>query len=357
MKAVTEDRELSELAEACAQGAWLAVDTEFMREKTYFPELCLLQLGMPGRIALVDPLASLSLAPLAAILADPKITKLLHAPRQDLEVLEPVFGRNIRPLFDTQLAAALCGAAPQASYSTVVQDFLGIDVGASHARTDWTRRPLRPEQLDYAAEDVRHLPALYEVLGERLNALGRMAWFEEDMRALETLPVTVQPGDAWKRIKGAAGQPPAARALLPALGAWREETAVQRNLPRQWLLNDRTLIEIARQRPVSLPALAAIDGLHPGALRRHGDALLACIADAPSAAAAPPVAEEPDRQLVKRLQAVVRSQAAALEIDPALLASRAELVELAVGGAPTRLSSGWRRALLGEQLAAIAAAG
>jgi ribonuclease D len=330
-----------------------------MRERTYYAKLCLLQLASHGHIALVDPLAIEDLSPLAGLLRGSTATKILHAARQDLEVLQPLLGGIAAPVFDTQIAAALLGFPAQIGYGELVARVTGIVLEKGHARTDWARRPLSAEQLQYAADDVRHLESLRDELGARLDARGRLAWLFEDCRALDDESLyTTEPALAWQRFKGVDRMAPLERATLRALAAWREARAMRRDLPRGWILTDETLREAARQRPASVAALAALPGMTAGTAERSGPELLALIAAArphdDEAPAAPPEERLTSQEtaLLKRLQDRLRSIGTDLDIQPEVLATRRELTALLRGERRLPMLSGWRREVVGLPLVA-----
>lgn len=342
------------LATCCAAfGAahWLALDTEFERSRTYFAELCLVQVAAAGAVACIDALALADLAPLVASWAGR--TVILHAARQDLEVLVQRCGSLPETLFDTQLAAALCGHAEQIGYGDLVADILGVRLAKAATRTDWRQRPLSAEQLAYAADDVRYLEPVAEHLRGRLAAQGRLAWLAEDCAALlERGLYETAPARAWTRLKGIGGLPAPARARAAGLAAWREEAARARNLPRGWLLTDAALLDLAQRPPRDLRALAAHGEVEPGILRRHGETLLALLA-APGAA--PPAGRaRPDgalRDAGKQLAARLQARAQALGVAPGMLATRAELEGLVAGEWSPRLAAGWRHDVLADLLA------
>jgi len=339
-------------------GAALALDTEFMRERSYHPKLCLVQLAVGGRIVLADPLALPGLAPLVPALTAPAQPKIVHAARQDIEALLPVTGAPLAPVFDTQLAAALLGFPAQIGYAELVRRLLGIELHKGHARTDWARRPLAPEQLRYAAEDVMHLPALAELLDERLVATGRRTWLDEDAAALaDPALYRVAPDEAWRRLRGLERLEPQGRAVARVLAAWREERALARDLPRGWILADAALLELARVRPATLARLAELEAVPRGTLERQGLALLRLIAGA--------TVGEPDRngngagradaaeqRQLRALQERLGAIAAELDIVPEVLATRRELAALARGARDVPVLGGWRRAIVGEPLLA-----
>ena len=254
----------------------LAIDTEFMRERTYYPQLCLLQVATGSDCFLVDPLAGMQLDGLYALLADRSKLKILHAARQDLEVLQ-MGGRPVpAPVFDTQVAAAMLGFPPQAGYAELVARQLGHSIDKGQTRTDWSRRPLTPEQLAYAADDVHHLLTLHTELSNALETRGRAAWLAEDAAALEDVTLyTTEPGDAWRRLKGLGRLKPREQAAARALAEWRERRAIESDKPRGWILTDEAIYAVATMAPLTLADLEAIKTLPPAVARKRGEELLA----------------------------------------------------------------------------------
>jgi ribonuclease D len=340
-----------------ASGA-LALDTEFVRERTYYPRLCLIQAAASGDVALVDALAIPDGGALAPLLTDPSRPKLLHAARQDIEALLPVTGVPLAPVFDTQQAASLLGFPAQVGYAELVRQLLGIELAKGHARTDWARRPLSAEQLAYAADDVRHLPALAAALEERLDAAGRRGWLHEESAALTDVSLyRVEPEQAWRRLKGLERMDAEALAAARGLAEWRERRAMARDLPRGWILPDAAIHELAMARPATRESLARVDAMPPGTVARAAAELLAAIAQY-RAAGAERAAGDPGRpgpeqlRLQKALQARLAAIAAGLGIQPEVLATRRELAALARGERDVPATSGWRRAVVGEELLA-----
>lgn len=339
-------------------GGGLALDTEFMRERTYYPRLCLIQIAAADRLALIDPLAIADPGPLAAMLSDARRQKLLHAARQDLEALLPLCGAPLTPVFDTQLAAALLGFPAQIGYAELVRRLLGIELEKGHTRTDWSRRPLSPEQLVYAADDVRHLPAIAALLDERLAAAGRRAWMEEDSAAFADLArYRIEPAQAWRRFKGLEQLEPAVQAAIRALARWREQSAMDRDLPRGWVLPDAALFDIARAQPGTREELTRVPTVPRGIAVRSADEILAALShqsespeDAPVDDRARPEAAQL-RQL-KALQKRLLAIAGELSIQPEVLATRRDLAALLRGERDLTVLSGWRRAIVGEPLLA-----
>jgi ribonuclease D len=355
---VATDAALAPLVDAIAASPLIAVDTEFVREKTYYPQLCLIQIATRDYAACIDCLAPLDLSALFAQLFRPDCTWILHSARQDLEVIWQRAQRMPPRLIDTQIAAALLGWPPQVGLEGLLSRTLQVELGESYARTDWSRRPLPAEALNYAIEDVHYLLRSWDELEKQLAALGRLPWLVEDCaRALAERPVA----DAvvvWSRIKGQHALPfPAACAALE-LVRWRELAAQRSDRPRRWLLDDETLLAIAAALPSSAEQLGRL--VSPKFVARNGAAIIAAVArrDDPDvqaivrAHAGPPA----DRKALKALQEEVRRRAAALGIEPEILATRRELAALATGTAPAHLTEGWRAAELAGIRAPLAAA-
>lgn len=354
------------LDDACAaieDCAELPLDTEFARTDTYRPRLCLVQVGTPREVFCVDMLAGLDAGRLQAMLAAPRAPKILHAAKQDMEVFQLRFGALPGPVFDTQVAAALAGHPPQAGYATLVEAELGAHIDKSQTRTDWSRRPLTPAQVEYAGNDVAHLPELAARLRERLRALGREAWAEEDCAALlDPGLYGVRPENAWERLGGVEFQPVEVQARARRLAAWRERRADHADRPRQWILADQALMAIAGANPRDASALAALDVMPPGAVRNSADAILAELRQAEADLASGTLAitrrERPaatENAALKRLSGVVQHAAGGLGIAAELLATRGELTAMLRGARELRPLRGWRREIVGEALLAALA--
>lgn len=349
------------LARACDQLAnqpYLAVDTEFVREKTYYPVLCLIQIASPQRCVCIDPLALKDLSPLAGLLLNEQTTKVFHAARQDLEILNQTLGKIPTPVFDTQIAATLLGLGDQLSYANLVNHFLNVQLAKGHARTDWERRPLSDEQLEYAADDVRYLATMYPLMVQTLTELGRLAWLDEDFTAL-TRPQLYQndPQHQWQRVSGLQKLKGVQLAIVQFLAAWREQQAQQQNKPRKWILSDDILIAIAMQAPHKAEQLERIRGINPALIQRHGQNLLDLIAEAK----ATPKSEWPilsrrkaldvnQEALLDALMAIVKLQAAAHQINNTALTTRHELEALLTGDQDIPLLHGWRHGIAGQQV-------
>ena len=348
------------LAEICARLAAqprVGLDTEFLRERTYFARLCLVQLAAPGEAACVDPLALAELAPLAALLAGPGTVKVMHASRQDLEVLYPLAGLT-RPVFDTQIAAALAGFPAQVGYAELARRLLKRDLAKSHTRTDWSRRPLSREQIEYALDDVRYLLPIAAELERELARLGRLPWLSEELAGLEdTRGFITEPDAAWQRVRGLRGLDPGRERLARGLAAWRERRALEHDRPRGWILEDGALREIAMRVPRTAAQLAAIPELPAGVVKHSGTELLACVAAAGIPDPAPPAPGRPQSDphrnaLVRKLSGISQAAAAELNLVPEVLATRRDLEQLADGRRDGAVLRGWRRGVLGERLLA-----
>jgi ribonuclease D len=364
---VCDSGALAAAVEACRARAFVALDTEFMRVRTFYAQPALFQLCDGAACYLVDPLALPDLGPLAALLTDTRVTKLMHSCSEDLEVCERRLGALPEPLIDTQVMAAFCGLGLSVGYQRAIAEVLGISLEKSETRTDWLQRPLSPAQLHYAAEDVAHLGALHEALARRLEATPeRRDWVREECAAVLARYRARDPEGDYRALGGAWKLDARALALLGALYAWREQTARARDLPRSWVLPDAALHRVAERQPCDAASLARIEDIPPAVFRRHGPALLDMVAAAralPADALPDPVAPPPgpaEARRVKQLREEVVATAGRLGIAPEMLARRRELEELlrcattdgpAASLVPMR---GWRRAVIGERLWAIA---
>jgi ribonuclease D len=333
----------------------IALDTEFIRERTYYPRLCLLQVGTTELTACIDPLPLPSLEPLLDVIYDRRIVKVLHAAYQDLEILFHLRGEPPRPIFDTQIAAGLLGCGEQIGYANLVMQLLGVQLPKAHARSDWCMRPLDAAQLRYAVDDVRYLEGLHARLRKRLMDRQRLRWLAEELAWLEA-PETYQasPLDAWRRIGGIQSLAPCELNILRALVAWRERAAMTQDLPRKWVMQDALLVDLARLAPRDRSGLMRLRGLKKGQVDRYGEVLIATI----QAALKVPESDWPQaprRRLldasqeatVDMLMAVVRNQAAAHEVSPPMIATRATLERLVLGDEDVPLLRGWRAEIAG----------
>ncbi|HRD50210.1 MAG: ribonuclease D [Candidatus Competibacter sp.] len=350
------------LADFCArlQGApQLALDTEFVREQTYYPQLGLIQIAGPDRVASIDPMALPSLDPLLERIYDPTVTKLLHAGQQDLEIFFHLCGAAPAPVFDTQVAALALGQGDQIGYAPLVRQMLGVELDKAHTRADWRRRPLALEWLRYAADDVRYLPELYRQQRAALEERGWLDALAEDFQRLcHPDRYRLQPRESWRRIREHSRLRGAQRAVLRELAAWREEQASLHDRPRRWIMGDAVLVELTRRMPKTLDDLQHIRGLPPATWQRHGETLLARIA---AARAEPPEQwPTPSRRLllnpeqeaqVDDLLTLITTRANQYHIPIRSVANR-EDVERLLTGEDSPLRHGWRAALIGRELQA-----
>jgi ribonuclease D len=335
----------------------IGLDTEFLRERTYYAQLCLLQLSDQRDSFCIDTLAlndGPALDPLRALLGHDGVCKVIHAARQDLEVLAPLCG-EVRNVFDTQLAAALVGFPPQVGYAALVEALLQVRLHKTQTRTDWSRRPLSQAQIDYALDDVRHLLPLRELLLENLKTQQRLTWFEEETQAAAAEPLQVVPERAWQRLKGLSDLDEPRQRLAQSLAAWRETRAIHSDRPRGWRLADLSLREIVAQVPRTLDALRDIPDLGDGVVKHCGAQLLALVEAAGIAQPPPPMPrrERPSpefNETVKRLGAIVRQQGEQLRLAPEVLATRRDLENIAGGARTGGVFSGWRNAIIGQSL-------
>jgi ribonuclease D len=355
---IDDDAGVAQLVAALAGESRAAVDTEFVREKTYYPQLCLIQVATAQQVACVDVLAALDLTPLFAQLFRPDFTWVLHSARQDLEVIYQRTQRMPPRLVDTQVAAALIGYPPQVGLEGLLERTLAVTLGESFARTDWSRRPLPEAPLRYALDDVRYLLAACDRLDAELTRLGRSDWAREDCERLLAERPVADATAVWSRLKGVHGLKFASQCAALALVRWREVAAQRSDRPRRWLLADEALIAIAAALPGDAEALAPF--VQGKFMARSASAVLAALASRDDAALQAEVRANaagpaPDKHAVKALQEQVRQRAAALGIEPEILATRRDLAAVALGDPPSHLRTGWRARELAALLSRDAA--
>lgn len=351
--------QLAEVCERIRHSPWLAMDTEFVREKTYTADLCLVQLCNGELAACIDPLVLTDLTPLREILIDPKTVKIFHAGHQDLEIFYQLWGHLPNPLFDTQIAANLLGLGEQIGYANLVRRLLGHDLEKGHTRTDWSRRPLKPAQLRYALDDVIYLGEIFVAQESQLRERQRESWMLEELGRLSDPSTYVNPPDQiWKRVRGQQQLKGVQRAVLQSLAAWRETEAQRANRPRRWILKDEVLLELARRQPVNISGLQRINGLERGSIRNWGNRLLQLIADSKTRQKAQwphhdvrrPQLTPEQETMADSLKEHVLQTAENEDVPPSLLACRRELERLVTGERELPILRGWRRTLVGERL-------
>ncbi len=345
--------------------AFVTVDTEFMRERTYWPELCVVQLAGAAEVAIVDALApDLDLAPLGALLADPAVTKVFHAARQDIEIFVLRYGDAPRPLFDTQIAAMVAGFGDQVGYDALVSALTGGQIDKAHRFSDWSVRPLSPAQITYAAADVTWLRGVYTALRDRLAKDGRLEWIAEEMAELAD-PATYRadPETMWERLRPRTNNR-RLLGVLRAVAAWREREAQRSNIPRQRMLKDESLLELAATAPRTVEGLARVRGVTRGfAEGKMGAALMEVIRTAEAAPedTLPQPPERPDGAraspaLVALLKVLLAANCERHRVAPRLVADSEDIDRLATEEAPDiRACQGWRAEVFGQDAAALKA--
>ncbi len=339
----------------------LGIDTEFLRERTYWAELGLVQVSDGHRAWLVDVIKIEDLEPLKRMFEDQGILKVFHSSSEDFEALWHALGVSPQPVVDTQVACAMTGQPLQMSYHNAIKWLTGIEVDKDQTRSNWLRRPLSPRQLHYAATDVVFLPALVRQVQNTLLEQNKVQWLEEDVsRAIQQSRESLHPQHAYLRLGGAASLEPRQLQVLRTLAAWREQQATNRNLARGFVITDTELMLLSRQIPDSLDQLAGIEGLHERTIKKHGDALLTVVRAGLSSTeplAAIQALDKNQKRIVGEMRKLVQAEADAHGIDPALLASRKVLETLlwAVENGtdiPERLT-GWRFPVITEKLISL----
>ncbi|HET6469767.1 MAG TPA: ribonuclease D [Geminicoccaceae bacterium] len=353
----------AELADACgelAEEAFVAVDTEFMRDRTYWPKLCLVQLGGSRLAVAVDPLApGLDLAPLLELMAAPGVVKVFHAARQDLEIFWHLAGRLPAPLYDTQIAAMVCGFGEEVSYEALVAELAKARLDKTSRFTDWSRRPLTPAQLAYALDDVIHLRTIYEALSRRIETAGRTRWVAEELAALQN-PAIYQPDpdNAWRRLK-LRSRDRRFLALVQAIAAWREREAQRRDLPRNRVVRDDLVMEVAASRPRTVEALRELERVSLD--RDAARTLVAVINEALALPESSLPVLEPHVRLPKGigptvdlLRVLLKLRSEESEVAQRLIASGGDLEAIAVDdAADVPALKGWRRDIFGADALAL----
>lgn len=336
------------------QSGVVAVDSEFLREKTYNARLCLVQLGIGEDQYCIDVLAIEDLSSIASLFADERVLKLFHAARQDMEVIYQTFGALPKPIFDTQLAAAFCGSDMQIGYGALVQEVTGIELPKTQSRTDWTRRPLSPEQITYAGEDVAHLRELYEKAQQRLGESSKVKWYEEEIQSYYELDkYIIEPSQAYKRLSG-GNLNIKQQYLLKAFAEWREATAQQRDIPRTWVIRDEKLFDLVLQQPKTEDKIREM-----GIFGRRSVTYLA-----PQALEIIKSVSTGDERLWRKVEPLTKQEkgvcstlmkqlsalAGELEIAQALLGTRKDIESLYRHRQSKKLLGGWRKEQVGEPL-------
>jgi ribonuclease D len=360
---IQDSAALAALCATLAQEAYVTVDTEFIRDKTYWPQLCLVQVAGTSVAAAIDPLAEgIDLAPLFELMANPAVLKVFHAARQDLEIFFNLTGAVPTPLWDSQVAAMVCGFGESASYETLAGKLANARIDKSSRFTDWSQRPLTEKQLSYALSDVTHLRVIYEKLSKRIEKAGRESWVQEEM-AILTDPKTYQldPETAWQRLRPRTGNR-RFLAILKELAAWREAEAQRKNIPRQRLLKDEALLEAAANAPRAVADLGRMRALSKGMIEGSvGQGILAAVerGNAIPEADCPSLPEKPDvsggrAALIELLKVLLKAKCDSNDVAQKLVANSADIETLAMEDSPAiHALTGWRREVFGEDALAL----
>lgn len=337
---------------------WLALDTEFVRENTYYPHLCLIQIATDNRITCIDTLSIDDFSALERLIYSRSITKVFHSASQDLEIFFNLYGAIPAPVFDTQIAASALGYGEQVSYAYLANKICGITLDKSLSRTAWHRRPLSDEELQYAANDVKYLAKIYRHLGQKLESYQRRHWVEDECRRLSVAErYKIEPDDAWKAVTGVSKLSPHQLIVLQQLSTWRERQAIKENKPRQWIVRDKSLRALAIEQPKNTTALSTIEALSRQQRTLYSDALLNGINKArripeqqwPTAIRTVPLNRE-QRILMKHALQLVRERAQELDLAPSFLATRGMIEKIIRGQRLSDVLQSWRRELIGNAL-------
>ncbi len=356
----TQDLEL--FVDKINSAKWLAIDTEFLREKTYYAKLCLIQIEANEHRACIDPMAIDDMSAFNALMHNPEITKVLHAAHQDLEILLQLSGKIPAPIFDTQTAASVLGIGDQMGYARLVENMLGVSLAKTQSRTDWSKRPLRDAQLEYAIDDVRYLAQIYPKMLEQLESQNRLSWLNKDFgKATDPETYAMHLDQRWKKVKGNQILKRPQLAVLRELAAWREEQAEKSDRPRKWILSDDILLDLSRQQPTTVEQVKEIRGINPDRSQKNHDIWLSLIkkgkevpeSDWPEL----PRAKKPSAHqnaLIDLLMLVIQIQAKKHNITAAVIATRKQVANMILAG-ETTISDDWRGALVNDQIAAVIA--
>lgn len=355
---IDNNQSLREFCQGIQSCQYCALDTEFVREKTYFPLLALIQLATETQQACIDPLSIDDFSPLVEILENDSIVKILHSPSQDLELFYQQFESLPTPVFDTQIAAAVLGYANQIGYADLVNRVCDVQLEKKYTRADWSRRPLSQGELNYAMDDVRYLIQIHDRLTAELEKRGRLNWVHADFEKLsDPRAYQLDLTGLWKRLKGVQRLKGVALNNADQLCRWREQVAMDKDRPRRWIMKDEDIVDIARFKPASHHDLAQIGSISKDYIRKIGDDLLKVLGNASQIDPSQYPRQEPYVKLSNQQQAIAdclmaicRDVAEKNDIALASVTSKKEIDALVAGKRDTKLSSGWRYEMLGQQL-------
>ncbi|MFZ2311987.1 MAG: ribonuclease D [Methylobacter sp.] len=354
--------QLAKLCEQIKKEPWLALDTEFLREKTYYPKFCLLQIATPEWVACVDPLALPTLDSLFEAIYSPFIVKVFHSCRQDLEIFHQLTGKLPMPVFDTQIAAPLLGFQENPGYAMLVSSLLNVNLNKAHTRADWSKRPLTDAEIEYAADDVIYLCKIYQMMLQKLAELGRADWLERDFAELANPDIyQVTPEKAWLKIKGKNKLTGKQLSIVQTLAEWREKAAQSEDRPKSWLLRDEMLFDIAKLQPETVGELTNVRGINERTVNRYGQELCQLITAAKNRAPMPlnekgrPAKKTQQQEaILDILTALVRIRAEENSLNPIILATRKDLeVLLFNDDDECPLLHGWRFDMAGRELVGL----
>lgn len=364
MDVISDTKTLAAFCGRIAKSSYLTVDTEFLREKTYWPQLCLIQIAGDEDAAVIDALASgIDLQPVFDLMDDPELLKVFHAGRQDLEIFFHLNGRLPAPIFDTQVAAMVCGFGDSVGYETLVSKLAKQDIDKSSRFTDWSHRPLTIRQLEYALADVTHLRVIYDKLDQKLRKNNRHTWLEEEIETLTSNGTyEMDPAKAWKRVKS-RNPKPRFLAILREVAGWREIEAKRRDVPRNRIVRDEALIEIAHHAPKSVDELARVRGLGKNLAEGRGGAeILSAVERGKTLPDSEcPRVERKDPlprgigPITDLLKVFLKMRCEELDVAPKLVASSSDIEKLAAFGAKADVPAmrGWRHQIFGDDAVAL----
>lgn len=342
-----------------SKAKWLAIDTEFLREKTYYAKLCLIQIEAENHRACIDPLAIEDLSVFAELMHNPNIIKVLHAAHQDIEILLQLTGQTPQPIFDTQVAASVLGIGDQMGYARLVESLLNVSLAKTQSRTDWSKRPLRDAQLEYAIDDVRYLAKIYPIMTKQLESQKRLHWLDKDFeKAINPETYAVNAEERWKKVRGNQVLKRPQLAILRELAAWREEMAEKSDRPRKWIISDDILLDLARQEPNTIEAIKEIRGINSSS-QKYYETWLTLINKGKERPEAEwpelPRAKKPSpnqNALIDLLMLVIQIQAKQHNITAAVIATRKRVAEMILSG-ETKISDDWRGSLVNDEIEGV----
>lgn len=356
---IDDDSQLKAFVKRCCTSPYMAIDTEFLREKTYYARLCLIQVAIEGEVAIIDPFAIKNITLLNDALTSPDVVKIFHASSQDIEILYHETGVVPRPVFDTQVAAALLGKSQQASYSSLVSSYCSVNLPKKDSFTDWSQRPLKDSQIRYAADDVVYLPQIYYDMVEVLNEKNRLHWLDEAFEEISSLEkYEIKPEERYRKLRRVNQLNAQQMAAAREFASWRELKAQKINVPRKWIVSDEQIVEACRREARTIDELFMVRGMRESLRAEDARQAVACIKKGLSCPKEqlPQVHEKPKNEhnvdiVVDLMNAVVHLRARENHIAPQTLAPQAELMKLARGhDDECELLKGWRYKVIGKEL-------